>query len=202
MASTVRRWIGLASLTVLTALVAAGCASDDATEAAATTTTPASITSTPVAFNPALPRTATGANGNPRDERIGPPANNRPFDGSLAEGSCFNEFLEARGEALAHRLQAADCAPQHDGEVYAVLLMEGPPGAAFPGESMIATLAAGRCLARFESFVGMEYATSSLRMATMRPTGTTWATGDRIVVCSLYDEDLLPLVGSARSSAR
>lgn len=196
------RWRGVASLVGIGALLVTGCRGGDPADEAATTSTIAAATSTTAAFDPAQPRTATGANSNPRDERIGPPANNRPSDGSLAEGSCFNEFLEPRGEALVHRIQGADCAKAHDGEVFAVLLVESPTGAAFPGESEIGKLAAGRCLARFETFVGKDYATSTLRMATLRPTGTTWAAGDRTVVCSLYDEDLRPLVGTARSSAR
>ncbi len=200
--ATMRRWIGVAALVGLGALLPAGCRGGGSADEGATTSTIAAATSTTTAFDPTQPRTATGANSNPRDDRIGPPARNRPSDGSLAEGSCFNEFLEQRGEALVHRLQAADCAKAHDGEVFAVLLVEGPEGAVFAGESEIGKLAAGRCLARFEAFIGMEYATSTLRIATLRPTGTTWATGDRTVVCSLYDEDLRPLVGTARASRR
>ena len=36
----------------------------------------------------------------------------------------------------------------------------------------------------------------------LRPTVTTWATGDRSVVCSVHDEQLTPLVASVRSTGR
>lgn len=184
------------------AAVLLGCRGDGTAGSDASTSTTAVATSTTAAVDPSRPQTATGANGNPRDERIGPPANNRPSDGTLGEGACFNEFLIPQGEVLLHTTEVLDCAAAHDGEVFAVLALPPGPTDPFPGETEVAQLAAGLCLARFEPFVGLEYATSRLRIAVLRPTGTTWAKGDRSVVCSVYDEDLEPLTGSARSSAR
>jgi len=188
---------------LLAALATLGACRDGASDGEDTAaTTVVAPTSTTQAINPDLPRTATGSNGNPRDARIGPPADNRPSDGTLQAGTCFDEFIEAQGDALLHRLQVKDCAAPHDGEVFAVVTIETAANAPFPGEAEATKLADGLCLARFEAFVGREYATSVLRTAVLRPTATTWAAGDRNVVCSLYDEDLTPLVGTARSSAR
>lgn len=236
-------------------LLATGCRGGDADDAAVTTVaTSADTTSTTI--DPTRPQTATGANGNPRDERIGPPANNRPSDGTLAEGQCFNEILvtppppevdgptgtdaaaasttptaaaptatapattaagtatsgatttqpEAEPTAVLHQLIVVpDCALPHDGEVFAVLTLEEPAAAAFPGETAMQRRAAGLCLERFEPFVGLEYATSRLRIAVLRPTESTWTDNertDRTVVCSVYDEALRPLTGSARLSGR
>ncbi|MGD9754503.1 MAG: septum formation family protein [Acidimicrobiia bacterium] len=184
----------------------------------ATTTLPPSSTTTSTTINPALPRTATGANGNPPDERIGPPASNRPSDGTLTEGQCFNEILVAvepeppagasttsvpeEERPVAHRLVGVDCSQPHDAEVFALIALAGADGDRFPGEAAAQAQARAECLARFEPFVGLEYATSTLRIAVLRPTENTWVDGDRTVVCSVYHEDLRPLVGTARSSGR
>ena len=162
----------------------------------------AGTSTTTVVADPQRPRTATGANGNPRDDRIGPPANGRPSDGSVGDGACFVEYLEAKGDALTHRLQTAACSIPHDAEVFAVLALPGAPGAPYPGETEMTKRSRASCLARFEPFVGIEYATSTLRIAVLRPTATTWATGDRSVVCSVHDEKLEPLVGSMRATGR
>jgi hypothetical protein len=185
-------------------LVTAGaaCRSGDGAADAPTSTVDTTTSTAPPVVDPGKPQTATGANGNPRDERIGPPASNRPSDGLLAEGSCFNEFLVAQGEQAVHQVAVVDCAQPHDGEVFAVLAIEAAAQEPFPGETLIGQQAAGLCLARFQPFVGLEYATSQLRIAVMRPTAGTWARPDRSVVCSVYDQDLRPLVGSARSSGR
>jgi hypothetical protein len=51
------------------------------------------------------------------------------------------------------------------------------------------------CLADFATYVGTDYAVSTLRVAALRPVASTWTQGDRAVVCSLYDGALQPLVG-------
>jgi hypothetical protein len=194
----------LAAVAFATTLLTGACRGDGAAPAATTLAGQASgsTTTTTVLVDPQRPRTATGANGNARDERIGPPANGRPSDGSIGEGSCFVEYLEAKGDALLHRMQTAACSIPHDGEVFAVVTVPGDPGAPFPGETEMVKRSQASCLARFEPFVGIEYATSALRIAVLRPTATTWAAGDRTVVCSVYDENLDPLVGSVRLTGR
>lgn len=238
-----RRALAACSPALAAALLATACrGGGDADAAVTTVATTAASTSTTI--DPSRPQTATGANGNPRDERIGPPANNRPSDGTLGEGQCFNEILvtppseeaapadeaaastapaapsstsaapattaatqpEAEPVAVQHQvIVVPDCAQPHDGEVFAVLALEEPVTVPFPGETALQRRAAGLCLERFEPFVGLEYATSRLRIAVMRPTESTWADTerpDRTVVCSLYDEALRPLTGSARLSGR
>jgi len=194
----------VATVAVVTALLAGACRDDGEGPAATTVAgrTGGSTTTTTALVDPQRPRTATGANGNARDERIGPPANGRPSDGAIGEGACFVEYLEAKGDALLHRLQTAACSIPHDGEVFAVVTVPGDAAAAFPGETEMVKRSQASCLARFEPFVGIEYATSALRIAVLRPTATTWAAGDRTVVCSVYDENLDPLVGSVRLTGR
>lgn len=189
-----------ASLLLALALATLGCRRETGDETTASTVAPSTTSTAPI--DVAKPQTATGANGNPRDDRIGPPANNRPSYGALDEGVCFNEFLVPQGEALLHQIEPVDCAGPHDAEVYAALVLEGDGNAPFPGERELIRRARAMCLERFDGFVGLEYAISTLRIAALRPSGTTWTNGDRRVVCSVYDEDLEPLVGTARSSGR
>ena len=185
----------------LTSVLLAGCRDDDAavTDPPATTAAP---TSTIVLLDPNRPRTATGANGNPRDDRIGPPADHGPADPAVGEGACFDEFLITTGDVPLRQLAIHGCQEPHDAEVFAALDLAYDAVAVFPGETELGRLAAGQCLARFQPYVGREYATSRLRIAVLRPSGTTWASGDRRVVCSLYDQDLVPMTGSARASLR
>ena len=51
--------------------------------------------------------------------------------------------------------------------------------------------------ARFESFVGKDYESSTFEITTMYPSAKSWAENDREVVCAIYDMDANKLVGSA-----
>jgi hypothetical protein len=86
--------------------------------------------------------------------------------------------------------------------VFSATTLAAAPGTPFPGDQAVTREANRRCLAEFEPYVGREYALSGLRLGTMRPVTKTWVAGDRSVVCSLFDADLRPLVGSVRGSAR
>jgi hypothetical protein len=147
-------------------------------------------------------RSATGAVGGTPDDRIGPPGDAQPFQIPLAGGECYNELLDGTVDPPAHRFEVVDCNQPHDAEVYSAMALVAPLGAPFPGEQAVTREANRWCLIEFEPYVGREYARSELRLGTMRPVTTTWSTGDRTVVCSLYDAELRPLVGSVRGSAR
>jgi hypothetical protein len=55
------------------------------------------------------------------------------------------------------------------------------------------------CLARFESFVGRDYDSSSLDIATLFPSYESWhQQSDREVVCAVYDIDGKKLAGSVQ----
>ncbi len=182
-------------------------ASADAPAGVGGTPTGATPTSDPSASTtttlpPGAVRTATGAGGAPRDERIGPPANGRPATIDLPEGTCFNDVLVEADGAIAHDLRVVDCTLAHDAEVFAVLTLDAPPGAPPPGDRDLGRFASSSCLARFEPFVGRDYATSELRIAVLRPQQSSWVNGDRRIVCSVYHQDLVPLVDSMAHSGR
>lgn len=163
---------------------------------------PPSDAPAPDATAPATVRSATGAVGGTPDDRIGPPGDGQPAVIPMAGGQCFNEVLDGSTNPPGQRFEIVDCAGPHDAEVFSATALDGAPGAPFPGEQALTREANRRCLAAFEPYVGLEYGRSELQLATMRPVARTWATGDRTLVCSLFDADLRPLHGSLQGSAR
>jgi hypothetical protein len=163
---------------------------------------PATSPPTPDTAAPTGPPTATGAFGGVRDERIGPPGNGRPVRDALVEGACYNEILDPATDPPAHVILAADCGGPHDAEVFLRIDLPAPPGTPFPGDEAADREAYAACLAPFEGYVGRPYATSGLRVSLLRPVGSSWFLGDRAVACSVYDDRLIPLVGSVRGSGR
>ena len=201
------RWLCVAlPLAALMATVT-GCSSRGASSSSVTTSAVAIIsdTSAPSSATTSLPsgpaRTATGANASGRDDRLGPPGSGRPAAGELAAGDCYNETLGS-AETPVREFTVVGCRVAHDGEVFLLDALGGAAGAAFPGEREAERAALRICLPAFDGFVGRSYASSSLRVSMLRPVSSSWASGDRNVVCSVYDPDLNPLVGSVSGTKR
>jgi len=114
-------------------------------------------------------------------------------------GDCFDDgsaFAEENAEI--GNVPGVPCSKPHDNEVYAVFDISAP---SFPGEQ-IGDMAHEGCLERFESFVGRDYDSSSLDIATLYPSRESWsAQNDREVVCAVYDIDLAKLTGSVKGLA-
>ena len=157
---------------------------------------------TTTTVDPAAPRTATGANGTPADPQVGTPLQGRPVEGELAVGTCVNDHVVTEGDRLRHVLTARPCTEPHDAEVFAVFTIQAGPTVPFPGDRAMERQARSGCLSGFEPYVGHDYTTSTLAIAILRPVESTWVRGDRTVVCSAYDTDLVPLTGSVRGSGR
>jgi hypothetical protein len=189
---------GLAALVLIGLL--AGC-SEVATVATDQPTVGDGVGTT-TTVDPAAPQTATGANGTPADPRVGVPLQGRPVEAELAVGSCVNDHLVAEGERLRHVLTPRPCTQPHDAEVFAVFTIGAGPTVPFPGDRAMERQARSGCLTGFEPYVGHDYTTSGLAIAILRPVESTWVRGDRTVVCSAYDTDLVPLTGSVRGSGR
>ena len=55
------------------------------------------------------------------------------------------------------------------------------------------------CLERFETFVGKDYESSSLDIATLYPSQESWQRqNDREVICAVYDMEAEKLTGSVK----
>ena len=73
------------------------------------------------------------------------------------------------------------------------------PGAAYPGDLVVANAANEQCVAGFQAFIGVEWAASHYEIQTWWPTQESWnAKNDRNIVCAVYKVD----GGHTRGSAK
>ena len=113
-------------------------------------------------------------------------------------GDCFDDTsgLSGDGDDNIENLPGVPCSDPHDNEVFAVFDLDLE---AFPEDDEMSQIAFDACVERFESFVGMDYQSSSLDVMTLYPTPQSWKHGnDREVVCAVYDMEANKLVGSAK----
>lgn len=91
------------------------------------------------------------------------------------------------------------CSGPHDSEVFArTEAADGP----FPGMEALETQLAEFCQgAVFEEFVGIPYAESRYVTGGYFPTAGSWASGDRELLCTVYDDDA-PTTGSLEGAER
>jgi hypothetical protein len=109
-------------------------------------------------------------------------------------GDCFDDGSAFAGDEV-DSVPGVPCSKPHDNEVYAVFNVTA---ASFPGEAM-AEMAHEGCLERFESFVGRDYESSSLDIATLYPSRESWdRQNDREVICAVYDVDAQKLAGTVK----
>jgi hypothetical protein len=107
-------------------------------------------------------------------------------------GDCFND-ADTFDEQVAS-VAGVPCSEPHDNETYAVFDVSFD---SYPDDGNMDQLAYDACMVRFESFVGKEYETSALEIATMYPSVESWGQDDREVVCAVFDVNANQLVGSA-----
>jgi hypothetical protein len=111
-------------------------------------------------------------------------------------GDCFDDGSSFASEGVGS-VPGVPCSKPHDNEVYAVFNVSLE---SYPGDEM-AVMAHDGCLERFESFVGRDYESSSLDIATLYPSRESWQQqNDREVVCAVYDVDAEKLAGSVQGS--
>jgi hypothetical protein len=112
-------------------------------------------------------------------------------------GDCFDDGSTFAGEEV-NSVPGVPCSKPHDNEVYAVFDVSMT---SYPGDGM-AEMAHDACLERFESFVGRDYESSALDIATLYPTRESWnGQNDREVVCAVYDVAANKLTGSVKGLA-
>ncbi|KUP96121.1 septum formation family protein [Thermobifida cellulosilytica] len=102
---------------------------------------------------------------------------------NIGVGDCFpSEETQAEGEVST--VQTVPCSEPHDGEAYAAGDM---PDGDFPGEVEIQNFADDFCITEFDLFVGVSYEQSELDFTYYYPTAESWASGDREILCVVYD---------------
>lgn len=109
-------------------------------------------------------------------------------------GDCFDDGSTFSSEEV-DSVPGVPCSQPHDNEVYAVFDVSATT---FPGDKM-ADVAHEGCLERFEAFVGKDYESSSLDIASIYPTSDSWhGHNDREVVCAVYDVEAKKLTGTVK----
>ncbi|MGH8928788.1 MAG: septum formation family protein [Acidimicrobiia bacterium] len=115
----------------------------------------------------------------------------------LEVGNCFDD---TEGSGPISSVPAVDCAEPHDNEVFAVL--DYTDAETYPGTEAMREAARDLCIEQFDAYVGLPYLDSALEVFAITPTEGSWDSGDREVVCSLYNADLSNLTGSMRGAER
>ncbi|HET7609557.1 MAG TPA: septum formation family protein [Gammaproteobacteria bacterium] len=111
-------------------------------------------------------------------------------------GDCFDDGSAFEGDEV-NSVAGVPCSKPHDNEVYAVFDVAEQ---SFPGEAL-GGMAHEGCLERFEAFVGKDYDSSSLDIATMYPSRESWQQQhDREVICAVYDVEAKKLTGSMKGT--
>jgi hypothetical protein len=122
-----------------------------------------------------------------------PPARSGDIPHRPSVGECF----DMRKDELSLRDALVPCATAHDDEIYAQFEL---PDDAYPGEPAVAGDARAGCIERFATFVGVPYEASVLEVTTFHPGSDSWAAGDRVVSCSVWNPDAA-VVGTLSGAA-
>lgn len=142
--------------------------------------------------SPADPQPGPGPDGT--DGTSGTPTD--VFD--LRIGDCFQEVGST--DPL-FEVDVVDCAEPHYYEVYETTSLPDTADSAYPGDEKMQVAADAACYDAFADFVGVEYDDSLLDYWYLSPTESSWASGDRSVLCSVYDPDATT-AGTLEGSAR
>ena len=109
---------------------------------------------------------------------------------SLTVGDCVND-----GDLEATEISSVEkppCDELHDNEVYLTVELDAttfPADAEYPGDDTVYTLADESCWASFETWVGASAYDTTLYYFPFYPSASSWAQGDREVVCLAYDSE-------------
>lgn len=99
---------------------------------------------------------------------------------ALRVGDCLNTVEEEE----VSEVPVVPCGEPHDEEIYFDFTLDDGD---FPGDDAVLESADSGCFAEFEPFVGMAYESSTLDFYAYRPTAESWAQGDRVVSCVIWD---------------
>ncbi|MEL7207923.1 MAG: septum formation family protein [Actinomycetota bacterium] len=118
----------------------------------------------------------------------------------LEAGTCLVDPPFVDGQPVEiEALRTVACDEPHDAEIYAADELPQTPDEPFPGPTIDPDVRA-RCLTEFEAFVGIPWTRSVLEFASLHPSESSWAEGDRSIVCVLFPADGAVLSGSAEGS--
>lgn len=102
----------------------------------------------------------------------------------LELGHCLDKVLLEDGDKETDPFVACD--EPHDLEVFGHFALKDGP---YPSVESIVNDAASRCADSFTKFVGVDFGISALDFIYYYPTESSWAAGDRMVDCAIFDPD-------------
>jgi hypothetical protein len=146
--------------------------------------------------SPAATSTASGSLSSGTGSAALPSTRKSAFD--LAVGDCFDSEDLSRVTDIT----VVDCDASHAYEVFGVSAVPGDPSATFPGNDALTATADRACRAAFRAYVGVDFNASEWYGTFLNPSESTWATGDREIVCVLHTQATTPVTGSAKGSAK
>ncbi|MEP6482513.1 MAG: septum formation family protein [Rhodoglobus sp.] len=114
---------------------------------------------------------------------------------SIKVGDCLNDS-SINGQTST--VPVVDCAKPHDSEVY---LDGNLKGGNFPGDSAIQNEAESVCGGGFAAFVGAPYEQGTgYSYSYFTPSAKSWATGDRLVSCVVFDPTGTQVTGTLKGA--
>lgn len=115
----------------------------------------------------------------------------------LKVGDC----LQLPTASQATTITSAACTSSHEAEVSALVPTDPQDAdAPFPGEQALSAQAETACVDSFEGYVGAPYLSSNLDVTWLTPTQSSWAEGDRTIVCLVHAMDAQTLTSSVKDS--
>lgn len=109
-------------------------------------------------------------------------------------GECV-DALVPDGEEVTD-LPVIDCAQEHLGEVVGTI--DVAEAETWPGQAAHEEQAATDCDPAFTAYVGRSYQESRLEMSYLYPTESSWASGDRQIVCIVFEPEGARRTGSVK----
>jgi len=114
----------------------------------------------------------------------------------LAVGTCFDD--PPSFDAVTD-VTVRDCASPHDKEVIALQDIDDE---AFYGDDHIEAISEGFCVGSFYGYVGVRYLDSPYDVGWFAPTIDSWRSGDREVICFVFDPAGNKITGSLNGAAQ
>ena len=100
---------------------------------------------------------------------------------TVAPGTCVNDTGQT---GTISETNVIDCAQPHDSEAFASIIMDDGD---FPGQQAVKDKAVADCTTEFTAWMGIDYQASKYDFAYYYPTESSWASGDREILCLAYD---------------
>jgi putative regulator of septum formation len=112
-------------------------------------------------------------------------------------GECV-DALVPDGEEVTD-LPVVDCTGEHLGEVVGTL--DVAEADTWPGQAAHEEQADSGCAPAFATYVGRSYEESRLEMSYLYPTESSWAAGDRQIVCIVFEPEGARRTGTVKGIA-